>query len=141
MITVESGGNECAYNPKEQAAGCLQIRPIMVSEAKRLGIEFDLADRWDCEKSVQLFLTLNAVKNRWNPERMARCWNGGPNGYKMEATEGYWAKTQRYMDNLQWVQNDDRVNLEHYYFHVRTVTGLQTTEQDKTRININTISQ
>lgn len=97
MISVESGGNECAYNAREQAAGCLQIRPVMVAEANRLGIDFTLADRWDCEKSVQLFFNLNAVKNRWNPERMARCWNGGGNGLHMEATADYWNRVQAEM--------------------------------------------
>jgi len=97
MISVESNGNACAYNAKEQAAGCLQIRPIMVAEAERLNIPFTLADRWDCDLSVQFFLHLNAVKNRWNPEAMARCWNGGGNGYRMEGTFGYWLKVQSEM--------------------------------------------
>ena len=97
MITVESGGNECAFNPREQAAGCLQIRPIMVAEANRLGMEFDLADRWDCAKSVRLFFELNAVKNRTDPEAMARCWNGGGNGLQMEATADYWNRVQAEM--------------------------------------------
>lgn len=97
MITIESGGNECAYNAKEQAAGCLQIRPIMVAEANRLGINFTLADRWDCDKSVQLFFQLNAIKKRGNPEHMARCWNGGGNGLHVEATEKYWNRVEAKM--------------------------------------------
>jgi hypothetical protein len=141
MITVESNGNECAYNQKEQAAGCLQIRPIMVREANRLGIDFALADRWDCDKSVQLFFQLNAIKKRGNPEHMARCWNGGPNGHRIEATKGYWAKVQRRISNPIYVQSDPRPNIECYYFHVITVSKLRTTEQDKTRINhTNTIT-
>jgi hypothetical protein len=97
MITVETGGDPSKYNPAEQAAGCLQIRPIMVREANRLGIDFTLADRWDCNKSVQLFFQLNAVKGRGNPEHMARCWNGGGNGLHMEATKKYWNRVQAEM--------------------------------------------
>jgi hypothetical protein len=98
MIQVESGGNECAYNRKEQAAGCLQIRPIMVAEAERLGIDFTLADRWDCAKSVRFFIELQMTKRRSEPERMARCWNGGPNGHQKESTLGYWQEVQRNME-------------------------------------------
>lgn len=95
MIMVESNGNHCAYNAKEKAAGCLQIRPIMVAEANRLGIEFTLADRWDCEKSAQLFIHMSVLKNKFTPESMARCWNGGPNGDKKESTLSYWRKVQK----------------------------------------------
>jgi hypothetical protein len=36
IIQVESGGDTLAYNSKEDAVGCLQIRPIMVREVNRL---------------------------------------------------------------------------------------------------------
>ena len=40
MIMVESEGNDSAYHKREKAAGCLQIRPIMVREVNRiLGIQ------------------------------------------------------------------------------------------------------
>ena len=51
MIKVESAGNDSAYNLKEDAVGCLQIRPIMVREVnrilKRCGEDkrFDVKDR------------------------------------------------------------------------------------------------
>ena len=94
MIQVESGGNPDAWNEKEQAAGCLQIRPIMVAEAERLGINFTLADRWDCAKSVRFFIELQMVKKRTSYEEMARCWNGGGNGMQMEATAVYWGEVK-----------------------------------------------
>ena len=36
MIMVESRGNDSAYSKKEEAVGCLQIRPIMVREVNRI---------------------------------------------------------------------------------------------------------
>jgi hypothetical protein len=97
MIQVESGGNECAYNRSEQAAGCLQIRPIMVAEAERLGIDFTLADRWDCAKSVRFFIELQMTKKRTSFEEMARCWNGGPKGNSLNSTLNYWQGVQTAM--------------------------------------------
>jgi len=86
VAQVESRGNACAYNKAEDAAGCMQIRPIMVAEAQRLGLNFTLDDRWDCEKSKALFVAIQIVKGRTDPEEMARCWNGGPRGMQKEST-------------------------------------------------------
>ena len=36
LILVESNGNSRAYNKKERACGCLQIRPIMLREVNRI---------------------------------------------------------------------------------------------------------
>ena len=99
LIQVESRGNACAYNESEQAAGCLQIRPIMVREAQRLGINFTLDDRWNCEKSMALFVALQMVKGRTDPEAMARCWNGGPKGMEKESTLHYWEAVKKANQN------------------------------------------
>lgn len=95
MIQVESGGNECAYNQTEQAAGCLQIKPIRVREAARLGINFTMEDRWDCEKSIRFFIEFQNVKKIVSYEEMARRWNGGQDGMSLNSTLIYWEKVQR----------------------------------------------
>jgi hypothetical protein len=95
MIQVESSGNHCAYNKREDAVGCLQIRPIMVREVNRLlgREEYTMNDRWDYTKSLEMFLV---VVEHHHPdgsfEGIARCWNGGPNGMRMESTKTYWEK-------------------------------------------------
>ena len=101
LIYVESRGNDSAYNDSENAAGCLQIRPIMVREVNRIlkktGREerFDLDDRWDREKSLQMF---NIWREYHHPnstdEVIARNWNGGPNGFNKESTLKYWKKVK-----------------------------------------------
>ena len=104
LILVESSGRENAYNKKEDAVGCLQIRPVMVREVnrilKRLGrVErFTKEDRWDCGQSREMFyIWRNYHHKNSSDEVIARCWNGGPRGYKKRSTEYYWNKVQ-----LQW---------------------------------------
>lgn len=101
MIQVESRGNDSAYHAGEKAAGCLQIRPIMVKEVNRLlkrrgdSRRFTMADRWDRLKSIEMFKVFN--KSKTSLEVMARRWNGGPIGHKKSATIGYWKKVIKNM--------------------------------------------
>jgi len=104
LILVESSGRENAYNKKEDAVGCLQIRPIMVREVNRIlrkqNIEqrFTKEDRWDCGKSKEMFYIWRDYHHlNSSDEVIARNWNGGPRGYKKQSTEHYWYKVQ-----LQW---------------------------------------
>jgi uncharacterized protein YhfF len=92
MIFVESGGNPLSFNAREQAAGVLQIRRIMVAEFNRIGIQFTLEDRYSQYKSVVAFKKWITIKNYTNPEIIARKWNGGPNGHLKESTLNYWQK-------------------------------------------------
>lgn len=103
MIIVESQGNDSAYNPVEDAVGCLQIRRIMVREVNRLlelnheDIRYQFEDRWDRDKSIEMFNIF--VKYTWKDgqysyEEIARCWNGGPDGCNENGTISYWNKVQ-----------------------------------------------
>jgi hypothetical protein len=101
---VESSGNPKAFNKKENACGCLQIRPIMLREVNQIlrkqGLEkrFTKEDRWDCGKSKEMFyIWRNFYHENSSDEVIARNWNGGPRGYKKQSTEHYWHKVQ-----LQW---------------------------------------
>jgi soluble lytic murein transglycosylase-like protein len=94
MIIVESNGNPNAYNPQEEAVGVLQIRPIMVAELNRLGIEFCLDDRYSKTESVNAFKQWIKIKNYTDPEIIARKWNGGPNGHLKASTLKYWIKVR-----------------------------------------------
>ena len=97
IIHVESRGDTLAHNIKENAVGVLQIRPIMVKEVNRI-LRFDkytLQDRWDKQKSIEMFNVIR--QNTPNPtnEKIARNWNGGPNGYRKKSTLKYWQKVQQ----------------------------------------------
>ena len=92
---VESGGDPRAFNLKENAAGLMQIRPIMVRDANRIiGREkWTLADRWNVEQSWQMFrLIVRYYHPKGSPEQWARTWNGGGKGAKKTSTLAYWAK-------------------------------------------------
>ena len=116
MIMVESRGNDSAYHKGEKAAGCLQIRPIMVREVNRiLGIqkselEYTLEDRWSREKSIEMFHIVNNHHNKNSTyEEIARAWNGGPNWFKKSLTKRYWKRVQK---QLKKQQKDERSNTE-----------------------------
>ena len=102
LILVESAGNERAFNKKENACGCLQIRPIMVREVNRIlrkqksEQRFTKEDRWDCGKSKEMFYIWARYHHNFSDdEKIARNWNGGPRGYKKQSTEYYWNKVQK----------------------------------------------
>jgi len=102
LILVESSGNPKAFNKRENAVGCLQIRPIMVREVNRIlrkqksERRFTKEDRWDCGKSKEMFyIWANHHHQISNDEIIARNWNGGPRGYKKQSTEYYWQKVQK----------------------------------------------
>ncbi len=102
LILVESAGNPKAFNKKENACGCLQIRPIMVREVNRIlrkqneDKRFTKEDRWDCGLSKEMFYIWSLHHHRnSSSEVIARNWNGGPRGYKKQSTEHYWHKVQK----------------------------------------------
>ena len=112
MILVESEGNPNAFAKGENAAGILQIRPIMVNEVNRLlhktkSEEFyTLDDRWDEVKSIEMFYVIyNYYHKESTYEKIARCWNGGPKGLQKKQTKRYWKKIQKRLK-----ANEDSVN-------------------------------
>lgn len=116
MIMVESEGNDSAYCKKEEAVGCLQIRPIMVREVNRIlkiqksELEYTLEDRWSREKSIEMFHIVNGYHNKNSTyEEIARAWNGGPNWFKKSLTKRYWKRVQK---QLKKQQKNERSNTE-----------------------------
>ena len=92
MEQVESAGNPLAFNPKEKAAGILQIRPIMVKEInRRCGTSYTNKDCFDPIISTIMFIRLQHITNPdLSPEKAARIWNGGYKGMHKETTLKYW---------------------------------------------------
>jgi len=107
MILVESEGNDSAYCKKEEAVGCLQIRPIMLAECNRIlklqtsSISYNLLDRWSREKSIEIFHIINQYHNKdATYEEIARFWNGGPKWAEKSGTKRYWKKVRRKLKKL-----------------------------------------
>ena len=112
VIYVESRGNDSAYNTKEDAAGCLQIRPIMVREINRklrkwnAPFRYTLDDRWNREKSIEMFeIMAEQIPCCEDQEFMefaevvARKWNGGGRGHLKESTLPYWERIKNQLNN------------------------------------------
>jgi hypothetical protein len=98
---VESRGDPKAHNKPEDAAGIIQIRPIMLADANRI-IGYDkwsLADRFDAQKSYEIFrLVVRHYHPNGTPEQWVRCWNGGGNWRKhSHLTDHYWRKVRAQM--------------------------------------------
>jgi len=101
VMAVESNFDTMAYNSKENAAGVLQIRPIMVREVNRLLGEdkYTLKDRWSKAKSIEMFNVIRSHLKGASDEEIARTWNGGYNGHKKQNTLKYWQKVKQYTQN------------------------------------------
>jgi len=104
IMFVESSYNNLAYNPNEDAVGCLQIRKCMVDDINRilkrqnLPVRYSYNDRWSRNKSIQMFDIYCKYYKLNTAEEIARCWNGGPNGMQNEMTVGYWEKVSNKLD-------------------------------------------
>lgn len=110
LIEVESLGNDSAIGDRhlvgEEAVGALQIRPIMMREVNRIlklkgsKVRYKRKDRFSRDKSIEMFLIWKEFHHKDSDfEKIARNWNGGPNGYKKSRTEQYWAKVEAQLNN------------------------------------------
>lgn len=104
MIQVESKGNDSAYCKREEAVGCLQIRPIMLREVNRILAmqssqkRYKLSDRWSRAKSIEMFMVYKEYHHPHSTmQTIARCWNGGGDGHLMAETVGYWNRVKKEM--------------------------------------------
>ena len=101
IIQVESQGNSRAHNPAGNCAGILQITPGLVKqcniilEAKKSSKRYTLQDRYNVEKSKEMFILIQEYYNKQgNLEKAIRLWNGGP-GYSIKGTQKYFNKVMR----------------------------------------------
>ena len=102
MIVVESNGNDSCIGDRNlgrPSVGCLQIRPIMVREVNRIlrkqkiKKKYTLNDRYSRKKSIEMFyIWRDYHHSEDSDEVIARCWNGGPKGWKKKSTRYYWIK-------------------------------------------------
>jgi len=110
LIHVESRGNDSAIGDRHlvgnEAVGALQIRPIMVKEVNRIlkiqksNKRFTLKDRFERDKSIEMFyIWKNYHHKDSEPEVIARNWNGGPKGFKLNRTVKYWNKVEKQLNN------------------------------------------
>jgi hypothetical protein len=110
LSQVESGNNPRAVGDGGLAVGRYQIHEGVIADVNRhwktdyvwprdvYGPQNDAK----AEAIVRRYLTIYCTSKRLGHEPMeqdaARIWNGGPNGFRREATEKYWDKVKSVLD-------------------------------------------
>lgn len=101
IIEVESNGNHRAQNGNQ--VGAMQITPILVEDCNEILKQrkskkrYKLSDRFNVEKSKEMFLLIQSWYNpKNNVEKAIRSWNGGVN-YKVKSTQRYYEKVMKAM--------------------------------------------
>ena len=99
IISVESNGDTNAK--RGNSAGILQLTPIAVEQCNKILKEkkskkrYTLADRFNAEKSKEMFILIQEHYNpQHNIEKAIRLWNGGPN-YSVSRTQKYYQKVMK----------------------------------------------
>ena len=110
LIQVESNGKENCVGDRHlivPSIGVLQIRPIMVKEVNRIlkrqgkDKRYKNKDRYSRVKSIEMFIIWRDFHHKGHDnEIIARCWNGGPKGWKRKATLHYWDKVQKALKKI-----------------------------------------
>tara|TARA_B100001093_G_scaffold48995_2_gene41614 strand:- start:1454 stop:1963 length:510 start_codon:yes stop_codon:yes gene_type:complete len=111
LINVESRGDSNCLGDLHlgsPSVGVLQIRPIMVREINRIlkiqdsKVRYKKKDRFSREKSIEMFyIWKNFHHKDDSDEVIARCWNGGPKGWKRIKTQHYWNKVQKELKEIR----------------------------------------
>lgn len=101
IIQVESGGNPRAVSGP--SCGAMQITPICVRECNNIlekrksKKRYTMNDRFDVQKSKEMFLLIQSFFNRANDvEHAIRSWNGGQH-YSRRATQRYYERVMRHL--------------------------------------------
>ncbi len=99
IIQVESEGNPKAV--KGKTCGAMQISPILVEECNNIlekrnsKKRYTLADRFNVQKSKEMFILIQLHYNPSNNvEKAIRSWNGGQR-YSVKATQRYYNKVMK----------------------------------------------
>lgn len=103
LISIESSGNDLAIGDGGAARGPLQIHREVVQDVNRIsGKKFQwtrMTNRAEAKQVAEIYLGHYATEKRLGrkvtPQDVARIWNGGPNGYKVKATDRYVAKFEK----------------------------------------------
>lgn len=89
--SVECDYDTLAYNPKEEATGYFQIRPIRLDDYnKRTGSSYVLDDMFDYDKAEIVFLYYASRIGPYDIEKVAKDWNGSG-----KMTIDYWNRVRK----------------------------------------------
>jgi|TARA_R100001480_G_C4627842_1_gene167419 soluble lytic murein transglycosylase-like protein len=108
LIAVESSGDPNAIGDNGLAYGCLQLHSAYVQDAAEYARQDwtheDAFNPATAEQIVRAYMARYATKKRLGREPtysdLARMHNGGPNGSKKAATDKYWQKVKKKLEQL-----------------------------------------
>jgi hypothetical protein len=90
---VETMNDTMAYNPREEATGIFQIRPIRLQDYNnRTGSKYKMKDLFDYEVSERIFLYFADQIGPYDMEQIARRWNGSGH-----MTTFYWNRIKEFL--------------------------------------------
>ena len=103
LIAVESSGDPDAIGDNGLAFGCLQLHAAYVQDAAQFaGENWEHEDAFHpatAERIVRAYMARYATQKRLGRsptyEDISRIHNGGPNGHRKAATDGYWLKVKK----------------------------------------------
>lgn len=115
LIWQESGGDDWAIGDKhlkDKAYGCLQIRrPCLIDVKQIRRVPATVMPEHLLGNRVLSIAVFRAYMDRYakvelvgkpiTDEIMARCWNGGPTGWKRNTTVMYWYQVKKKMELLE----------------------------------------
>lgn len=108
LSQVESSGNQCAFNKKENAVGLYQIRPLYFKDAKEFSRALSSSGHESCYNEAFARKTILAYFGRYEPralknndwQTLARLHNAGPN-WRKKSTDAYWLKVKKELTSAQ----------------------------------------
>lgn len=107
IIQIESKGQTNAVSKDGKCVGVLQIQKVVVDDCNEYlkyylnqsDKKFTYDDRYDKEKSIEMFLLIQKRYNKNNDiEKGIRIWNGGCR-YSVEKTQIYYDKVMKCYNN------------------------------------------
>lgn len=107
LISVESSGDNLAFNRREHALGPLQIRPALIADVnRRTGTHYEWRQMTNRSESIKVFSAYCKLYSANTDESCARLWNSGP-AYRQKThlTESYWRKVRSAMNRLSITKN------------------------------------
>jgi hypothetical protein len=90
---VETQGDTLSFNPREDAAGIFQIRPIRLNDYNtRTGSRITRDELYKYEVSEKIFIYYAELIGPYNLEQIAKRWNGSG-----RHTDYYWNRIKEYL--------------------------------------------
>jgi len=109
ICIVESACNPLAMGDRGKAYGVAQIHAIMIRDYNQNnGAKLVHEDAFSPTISKAVFewyaghyCTRERLGHEPTMEDVSRCWNGGGNGWRKEATIPYWGKVQKEIEKIE----------------------------------------